>query len=964
MKNRTLLFSFSALPLLAAVIFLASSHSGERSYVPRSSNPARGVAGATEYWKMIRNNQVTGEVDFADLQMVLKQVKDLSMQKGLSWAWEEMGPDNRGGRTRAILFDKTNPQIMYAGAVSGGLWKSTSGGSSWFKVASISETMIISSLAQSSNGDVYVGTGEWFYTHAGAGIGTGVGGFQGMGIFKSTDGTNFAQLPSTNNNTFMYVNELAVNQDNGKVYAATKAGLKVSDDGGSTWNVVLSFFPSSGNVNTSADDVNIGNDGTVVTVLNKHCYVAANGVDFTRVSGNLPTYSLPQAGSRMEVAIAPSDPNYIYAVLAANNGTTQGIYRTTDKGANWVQIAPAATTNFDIHRNQGDYDNAIEVYPNNKNKIIVGGINIWTWQEGGTWTQITSGDFSETSSYYVHVDIHEFAFHPTNPDIVFVGCDAGMHRSIDGGLSWNMMNKNFSTIQYFAIASSGSGQVMGGTQDNSYQFIDFMGNTPKSASTIFGGDGGYAAISQLNNLSYFVSSQYGNAGRTADGGATWQSSRKGTTTNDTAFFNKRMLEEGTPGTNFSSFVTPLRLWETIHAYDAKDSLMFIADTNYIAGEMIVLRGLHHGYPFEHTLLAGLHKGDTMMVQNPIQSMFVIASRTGLWMTREPLDFSGTPKWFRIGVIAGGALQTFNISDDGNHIFVGTSNGNIYRFSNIRQAYDFESADETSPNQVITKTLIANYPGRAVTSIAIDPINSDHVVITLGNYGNTSFVYRSTNATDSTPSFGQKMGAGTTRLPNFPVYASLIPMHNPNVLIVGTEFGAYMTENINVANPTWSEVNVGMDRVPVLMLHQHTIAFPYNSVLVGEGDDQILVEYPATTNYGAIYAGTHGRGAFRNLDFVGIEKPKTPKSGTFKSQLMIYPNPVIDDATIVFNLNKKANVLVNVYDLSGRVVASFNEGRKNSGRNEMKVEMAGLKRGNYIVQVIAGNESKSAKVLKR
>ncbi len=961
MKNRTFLLSLVVLPLAALLTVLLFPGQNEREYTPRDSRIAQTIDGAAEYWGTIRSNQVTGKVDPSDVAQALESIKSLgSAKSGGLWDWDEMGPDNLGGRTRSIIFDVNDPNTMYAGAVSGGLWKSTTAGSSWTKVESVSENMIVTAITQAPNGDIYVGTGEGFYP----GFGTGTRGFDGIGIYKSTNGIDFVHLAPTS--SWRYVNNMTVHPTTGVVYAATSSGIRASDDEGATWGVNLTFTPTTPNLN--GQDVEVGADGTVYVVMNRNLFRASNGVDFTRLSGLHE--DLPTAGTRMEIAVAPSDANYIYAVLSAANHTTQGVWRSTNKGDSWTQIAPAATTNFDIHRNQGEYNNAVEVFPNNKDKIIVGGIDIWTWELNGNWTQITSGNLPKTHPYYVHVDIHKFAFHPNNPNIIYTGTDGGIHRSTNGGVSWVAMNKNYGTIQYYAITSSGSGQVMGGTQDNSYQFIDFKGNTPGAARTVWGGDGGYAAISQLNPEAYFVSSQYGNAARTADDGLSWQRAY-GLTVSDSAFFSARMLSEGVPGQNFSHFVTPLAIWETIEAHDSKDSIMFIADTTYLAGEEITLRAeRQHDYPFQHTLLAGLNEGDSMMVQNPVQSVLVIASRNAIWLTRDPLHFFGTPRWFKLGQTTGGDIINITFSRDGDHLFVGTGGGRVYRFSNLRQAYDYESADmgtTSNPNtqQVVTMTQIANYPNRAVTSIAVDPLDNDHVVVTLGNYGNQVYVYRSTDATSAAPTFTGKQGVGNNRLPLFPVYASLIPLNHPDVLLVGTEYGVYMTENITAANPVWVEANVGMDRVPTLQIHQQVHAFPYTHIWVGDGDDMILVEYPATTNYGGIYVGTHGRGAFRNMNFVSVpEPPMVERPSLIRSQLLVYPNPIESNATAVINLSASSRATVRVYDIQGRVVATMEPGMLQAGRNEINLQLGHLRQGNYIVQVIAGNESKTTKIIKR
>ena len=156
----------------------------------------------------------------------------------LGLGWNEVGADNLGGRTRALIFDKNNPAIVYAGAIGGGLWKSTTGGSSWYRIASVSENMIISCITQAPNGSIFVGTGESFAKHDGCANGSS--GFLGGGIYRSTDGINFSLLPSTNPTTndlisnWAFVNDIAADISN-KIYAATNKGLMMSSDNGDTW---------------------------------------------------------------------------------------------------------------------------------------------------------------------------------------------------------------------------------------------------------------------------------------------------------------------------------------------------------------------------------------------------------------------------------------------------------------------------------------------------------------------------------------------------------------------------------------------------------------------------------------------------------------------------------------------------------------------------------------------------------
>jgi hypothetical protein len=319
--------------------------------------------------------------------------------KSVGLTWNEVGPDNIGGRTRAILIDKDNPSIVFAGGVAGGLWKSTTGGSSWVQVPTITQNLAISSIAQDKFGNIFVGTGESFASASGGANGSS--GFIGGGMYFSSDKTNFSLLSSTlpagnsSSVNWAFINKLACDPNTGRLYAATNRGLKYSDDKGTTWN----DLPSPLNL-ADATDVKIATDGTVVASLGNKCYINNLG------TGSFVNYStgaagkLPASGvARAEFAIAPSDPNYIYASLANNTGNVLGIYRSTDKGENWTLIGPPNSTSFQPFRNQGTYNNIIAVYPNNKNKVLLGGIDMWVWSQGSNFTRVTQWSLEPSSLF-------------------------------------------------------------------------------------------------------------------------------------------------------------------------------------------------------------------------------------------------------------------------------------------------------------------------------------------------------------------------------------------------------------------------------------------------------------------------------------------------------------------------------------------------------------------------------------
>src|ERR1039458_6296510 len=157
---------------------------------------------AAKYLFGLRVNTATGRIDIGEVEAARQQVNAMTMAHqtartasgSADFQWQELGPDNIGGRTRAILISRTHPDSMFAGSVSGGLWKSTNHGQSWYKVNDTAQVLCVSCITQAANGDIYYGTGNGFDFIAG----DGNSGFYGQGIWKSSDGgVTFHQLPST-----------------------------------------------------------------------------------------------------------------------------------------------------------------------------------------------------------------------------------------------------------------------------------------------------------------------------------------------------------------------------------------------------------------------------------------------------------------------------------------------------------------------------------------------------------------------------------------------------------------------------------------------------------------------------------------------------------------------------------------------------------------------------------------------
>lgn len=956
MKKKLLLAGMlTSVIILAAYFTLFDFNSNSKTYTPRNkmqSAKMQGIKGAVEYLNTIQRNQITGTLDFSDIISARKEADNISnLKAALDLQWTELGPDNIGGRTRAILIDKFNTNIIYAGGVSGGIWKSYNGGSSWVKVDDLAPNLAVSCMAQAPNGDILVGTGESFAVASGDANGSS--GFIGSGIYHSSDGNVFTLIPSTtptltNNNVvaWAFVNELAINA-NGRVYAATNLGLRACDDIYATNPVWYNPVKKSNGTdyNANCSDVKIASDGTVVTSVYNLCYVSPNGDENTFVlKSSNATGGLPTSGiSRIEFAFAPSNSNILYASVANNSEQLKGIYRSEDKGDTWTLIGPGGSTAFQPFGTQGSYNNVIAVDPSNQNRIFLGGIDMWEWKLNDTWTQKTLWFLEPTSSYYVHADQHAYVFHPTNPDIMYIGSDGGISRTTDGGQTFHTLNRSYNTVQFYTVGTHPYGYVAGGTQDNGTIINDFKGNQPLNGRSVMGGDGGYVGFSYINPDIMFSTVYYGDIARSTDLGKTFSLQSNSTTGDKNAFFNARMNTSTAIGENasFASFVTPFIHWENFNNSSSVDSVTFIADTNYSAGDVVTVLSKTDKYPFNYTLPYSLNIGDEIRVQDIISSRFYFGATNAVWMTKEALNFAKTPDWIKLATISG-MSQSMAISKDGDNLWVGTSSGNLYRISNLHAVRDSANDDVTSPYSIVeTKSIsVPNSSSRAITSIAIDPQNPEHVIVTLGNYKNNVYIYRSINALDSLPTWTSKQG----NLPKMPIYSAIIEMNNPNTVIVATELGVYGTDKIQLANVTWTEENAGMARVPVHMIQQQ------------------IYDYPGVANLGSIYLGTHGRGFFRSDDYVGIAENKPQDIAVAKNTLRIFPNPAITDANVFFTLSNSAKTQVLIYDLSGKLVKSNNLGLTNKGANKYNIDCSTFKSGTYIIQVISGQERITGKLV--
>jgi hypothetical protein len=948
MNKRNLLYSLFALVGLSAVVFLMNGFSNTET---KTINPnasvyqEQGIDGAIAYYYKLKADPVTGKVDQRIYAQTKNAVDAMRLVKGTNMQWAEMGPNNIGGRTRALLIDKDSSNVLYAGGVAGGLWRSRTNGQSWDKIQ-LADNIAISCIAQDPvNGYIYVGTGEGLVSQSATNVYTS--GFYGGGVYRSTDGMNFTLLSSTTN--YKLINRIAIDK-NHRIYLATTVGLKVSTDDGGSWSQVKMG---------SFKDVKIAPNSTrVFATSGANTYVSTDGTTFTQTG-------VPSVGiGRVEIAISPSDPDVVYAVLAGTGGDFKGIYRTTNGGDKWSQVAIGGSSSFNLFgdNNQGKYDNVAMVNLTNPDILYVGGIDMWKGEKQASgafsWIRLTAWHYPVLNPHYVHADQHVYVQVPGQANSFYAGTDGGIFKTTDGGASFVTLNRNYNVTQFYAVATHPFGGVIGGAQDNGTVFMDFSGNNPQEGRHIYGGDGGWAAASALNSAVIFASVYNSSIARSADFGSTFQNPSDPTNSSKENFYNQDMIDNKVHKNG--PFVSNVILWENRDFANSLDTVYTVADTNYQIGDTLVGRSMKNNrYPFYYILTSSVNKGDTVKMADPIQSRLFFGTKNKIYMTPEALYFvNKTPLWYVIANTSG-TVDKLRISKDGDYLYY-TINNKLYRLSGLLTARDSSSMDVSGSNYQITNKLIYSASG-FITSMAIDPADANRLAITIGGFsGGYKHVYYSANATAATPSFAPKGG----NLPStLPVYAGLIPINNSKQMIIGTEFGMMFTDDITAANPNWVSANNGIDEdVPVYMLTQQIYQQSFKRVVVMDNGTPVYSDYPGIYNYGMIYAATHGRGFFATNQYVGIpEITETPKA---KHEMMkLYPNPATDYTNIEYKLNKTSNVHIQIYDLSGRLVKEENLGTHNGVLKE-RINLNSLETGTYIIQMQAGNQTAVNKFIKR
>ncbi len=433
--------------------------------------------------------------DRALAQIQANNTNALKKINGLKWA--ELGPNNVGGRVRSIVVDPTDANIVYAGSVSGGIWKTTDGGASWKPLKDFMENLSVSSIVIDPNhhNTLWAGTGEGFYN---------IDAIRGEGIFKTTDGgATWVQLSSTKTEEFYYVNKLAFDPNTNYLWVATRKGLYYSTDGGTTFKTKLRGT-NGGNVHCTDLEISNSNPSTIVAAFGLF-----NPSQIWRSTDGGQTfafnYNLTGVG-RIEMAFAPSNSKLIWASFYdLNNKGIGKMAFSANAGTTWdstkIVPGPSYSGAKTYAGKQGWYDNILAIDPDNPNIIWAGGIDLWkSTNAGSSWKQISN--WYQANGYaYIHADFHAIAFAPSNHNIIYVGNDGGVYKSTDRGKTWQAVNNNLAITQfYYAAVDPKASKYYGGAQDN---------GTLKSSGSlswfqILSGDGGVVEVDYNNPSNIYM----------------------------------------------------------------------------------------------------------------------------------------------------------------------------------------------------------------------------------------------------------------------------------------------------------------------------------------------------------------------------------------------------------------------------------------------------------------------------
>jgi hypothetical protein len=1030
MKRNNLLIGGLGIVAITASMLITNSFSTDDSSTAKytknreSLDKEQGANGFREWLKGMMIDVETGQEITPERLNEVMAIYQNSQSKAISVDWVEEGPDNIGGRTRAILIDYTSENFVWAGGVSGGLYLSPNGGNSWSRVENFPGNQYISSMAQDAGGNIYVATGSQDESP----------GWTGNGLFVTPDGgETWDIVPGTASEN--KINRVAATQHNSTVYFTTNTGLKSYTYGGTVQSVSAYAGNDASTLAYSADGVVL----VVASTINQTFVSTDWGQTFTDKTGT-GAGEIGQSYQRVEYAVSSKKSNGSYSIYAAtSSGNNRGQWISLDSGETWYEHTPATgpnVTNGVIdYRDQGTYNSVVTFDPSDEERVIVGGIDLHEWKQQinnpptGGWNKISLWFTNPTSDLYVHADNHELKW--DSNEKLYIGNDGGIGISLDKAQTFYPANRGYNVTQFYHLGYDRNGSVIGGTQDNGCLYNDHTNTTYAEFKQVSGGDGFSAEISFFNKDVFFTSSQYNVFYRTSDAGATMNSFQPPIT-------GIEAYGDDAPGGHpFNShFFFAEHLDE-----NSEDSISFVPQDNYGIGDTLRIPSLATGDTIDYITATNLYFDDTLLYNPTLTEVEYIVSDTisganydlGVYPFNYFPSASGNyppaindtlevfvpngPDTIVVGTAFPynnyfgnnvGAGDTLNMGKDSLLLGVAWSQVRVsdpyqswfifsYQNGSSVDLYGTRDAARLSSSNPKWAHLM-NIPGDAGNVDLEFSKDLNHVFVTGGNG-----IYRldslgSVYSTDV--DFEAKVdideGATATTLTNLTSGSFQGLGVNPNnaddvVATQGFNGNVYRSSNATAASPSFSVVgsqggtayyDVIIDRDDNDILFAAT----FNGVALSENGGATWTDVTDPTaegtpayevkqawrtweegnkRPGAIYLASFGRGIWSSDAVLNVESEDGSDIVEVEGgiALEVYPNPSRYNSTLVVELEENNNMEIQFFNISGRLVKRIEKTNAYIGRNEVVFSAEDLPQGTYLIRVKSGKQMKTTKFMK-